>query len=163
MTSSQKGKNRTLLKHFVANERYLKYFVEIILKLKFLIYRTYSDRYRRPLVSGRSLEMTASILWSVRILCWSLALPLIRRVPFVELRNELGNVFGGFWQRFWLLARVCCTARPLLWMWNSTARPPLKLSSLGSVLALLRFRRVDAVPFAALWIEFDNVLDQFWQ
>jgi hypothetical protein len=29
----------------VANERYLKYFVEIILKLKFLIYRTYSDRY----------------------------------------------------------------------------------------------------------------------
>jgi hypothetical protein len=31
--------------HSVANERYLKYFVEIILKLKFLIYRTYSDRY----------------------------------------------------------------------------------------------------------------------
>jgi hypothetical protein len=41
--------------------------------------------------------MTESILWSVRILCWSLALPRIRRVnavPFVELRNELGNAFG---------------------------------------------------------------------
>jgi hypothetical protein len=124
-----------ILKHFVANVRYLKYFVEIILKLKFLIYQTYSDRYRRPLVSGRSLEMTESILWSVRILCWSLALPRILRVnavPFVGLRNELGNLFGGFWQRFWLLARVCCIARPLLWMWNSTARSPLKLSSLGS-------------------------------
>jgi hypothetical protein len=28
------------------NGTYLKYFVEIILTLKFLIYRTYSDRYR---------------------------------------------------------------------------------------------------------------------
>jgi hypothetical protein len=27
------------------NGKYLKYFLEIILKLKFLIYRTYSDRY----------------------------------------------------------------------------------------------------------------------
>jgi hypothetical protein len=36
----------------VANERYLKYLVEIILKLKFLIYRTYSDRYNMDISHG---------------------------------------------------------------------------------------------------------------
>jgi hypothetical protein len=41
--------------------------------------------------------------------------------------------------------------------------PPVEVVFARLGLALPRFRRVDAVPFAALWIEFDNVLDQFWQ
>jgi hypothetical protein len=48
-------------------------------------------------------------------------------------------------------------------MWNSTASPPVEVVFAQLGLALPRFRHVDDVPFAALWIEFDNVLDQFWQ
>jgi hypothetical protein len=44
---------------------------------------------------------------------------------------------------------------------NSFAPVEVVFAQLG--LALPRFRHVDDVPFAGLWIELDNVLDQFWQ